>query len=263
MVFKLIQGGVMRKMFGIGAVLVLVAVSASVVPTEAGVSVQFSVGTHAGYVPFYDLEDDLDWDNMVVVDNDRVGFWVMAPSGRWVFRCRNMWYDYSCDEWRYGSWWYDYSLSYDPFYGVRFHIFMNRHYPRYHERYFYHDNGFYFRYNHRYNNYRHGQGDRHSDYNAPPRIERNEPAIHREKQSVQQVNPVQREVSRTTVITREPTRPVRTDGGDRINRTSSGRSYGSQTQVVRERSATTARVQPSSNGTRVTRTETRREMQRR
>lgn len=251
----------MRTMFGLAAVA-LIAVSASVVPAQAGVSVQFSVGAHSDYVGFNDLDYDMDWDNMMVVDNNRIGVWVMGPSGQWVFRCRNMWYDNSCDEWRYGPWWYDYYLSYNSFNGTRFHIFMNHHYPRYHERYFYHNNGFYLRYNHRQYDGG-GRGYRNNDYNTP-RMERNEPAIHREKQSMQQTNPVREQERTTTVITREPTRPVRTDGGNRVDRTD--RSYGSpsvgtQTRVVRERSTT--RVQPSSNGTRVVRTETRREMQRR
>jgi hypothetical protein len=90
--------------------------------------------------------------------------------------------------------------------------------------------------------------------------------IHREKQSVKRVGQV-REVdrSRTTVITRQPSNPVRTDGAVRtttIERKSSvSRPAVTQKQVVRERSST--RVQPSSNGTRVTKTETRREIKRR
>jgi hypothetical protein len=254
------KGGVMRKMFGITAVALL-AVSASVVPTQAGVSVQFSVAAHSEYVGFDDLEDGMDWDNMIVVDNNRIGVWVTGPSGQWVFRCRNMWYDNACDEWRYGPWWYDYYLSYGSCHGIRFHIFMNQHYPRYHERYFYHDNGLFFRYTNRH--YDRGERDyRNSGHNAL-RWERNEPAVHREKQSVQQVNPA-RGGERTTVITREPSQPVRIDGGNRIDRTDrtyGNRSGGTQTRVVRERSTT--RVQPSSNGTRTTRTETRREMPRR
>jgi hypothetical protein len=247
----------MRKMFGIAVVVSMLVVPGCVMTTMAGTSIQFSIEARSNYVGFNDLDDDMDWDNMMVVDNNRIGVWVMGPSGQWVFRCRDMWYDNSCDEWRYGPWWYDYYLSYGSFHGIHFHIFMNQHYPRYHERYFYHDNGFFFRYNHRYN-------DRHSDYSAP-RMERNGPAIHREKQTVQQVNPG-RGFERTTVITRVPSQPVGIDGGDRVDRTdrsSRGPSTATRTQIVRERSAAATRVQPSSNGTRVTRTETRREMQRR
>jgi hypothetical protein len=258
-VLNLYKGGVMRKMLGIPMVIAMLTVPACVVPTEAGVSVQISIGAHTGYVPFYELEDDIDWNNMVIVDNNRIGLWIMGPSGRWVFRCRDMWYDNACDEWRYGPWGYDYNLTYGSFNGIGFHVFMNQYYPRYHERYFYHDNGFYSRYDHRYfdrrGSYRREHDGRHSDYNAP-RMERNEPAIHREKQGVQQVAPAR---ERTTVITRMPTQSARTDGGDRIaraNRPSSG-------PAVRERSATAARVQPSSNGTGVTRSEIRSRAQRR
>jgi hypothetical protein len=76
----------------------------------------------------------------------------------------------------------------------------------------------------------------------------------------QSVSPQVNERTRTTVITRGSAQPVRTDGGNRITRSSSVRPSGAPSQVVRERNMTI--VRPSSNGSRVTRTETRREIRR-
>jgi hypothetical protein len=107
-------------------------------------SVQVSVGGPAGYVSYNSNDyDDMDREDLVVIDNNQVGFWVMLPSGRWVFRCRSMWYDSGWDEWCYGPWWDNYSISFNyngPFHlfghynGVWYHSFMYNHYPRYWER---------------------------------------------------------------------------------------------------------------------------------
>jgi hypothetical protein len=248
---QLIKGGVMRKMFALPVVLSMLAIPASVVPTTAGPRVGFSVEFGSGYIGCNDFEEDMDWDNLIVINNDRIGFWLVLPSGMCVFHCRNMWYDNGYDEWRYGPWWDDYTMSYGrPYHGVSFHIYMERYYPRYHARYFYHDNGHYYWNNHREYNRRYERDDRHSDYHAP-RMKSVEPAVNHETHGAVR----DMESNRTTVTIRSPSAPVRTDGGSRLDRTDRFSSDRSNAPVVRERSAT--RVQPSSNGTRGTRTETR------
>lgn len=139
----------MRTM--IGAVGLAVVLCAAVVSNaNAGVSVEVSVGGHHGFGPGVDCGfDDLDREDLIVINNNQVGFWVMLPSGRWVFQCRSMWFDSEWNEWRYGPWWHDYAVSYSchchdsfrqfcPFHGVQFHTYMHRHYPKYWNRTFSH-----------------------------------------------------------------------------------------------------------------------------
>lgn len=134
----------MRTMM-IGLVSLTTILSAAVGSNaDACVSVELSVGTpvvHASYIS-RDY-DNMDREDLIIINNNQVGFWVMLPSGRWVFRCRSMWYDSGWDEWCYGPWWDNYSISYDyngpfhlfgPSHGVWFHPYMQNHYPKYWER---------------------------------------------------------------------------------------------------------------------------------
>jgi hypothetical protein len=113
---------------------------------DAGVSVELSVGTpvlHGSYV--ISDYDDMDREDLIIIDNNQVGFWFMLPSGRWVFRCRSMWYDGGQDDWCYGPWWDNYSITfsydfnnpfhfYHPYRGAWFHSYMHNNYPHYWER---------------------------------------------------------------------------------------------------------------------------------
>ena len=124
--------------------LAVVLVAAVWSNADAGVSVRVSVGGPLVYGSYCSSDyDDMDREDLIVIDNNQVGFWVMLPSGRWVFRCRSMWYDNGWDEWHYGPWWDNYSISYnysDPFHfscpynGMWYHSFIYSHYPRYWER---------------------------------------------------------------------------------------------------------------------------------
>jgi hypothetical protein len=134
----------MRTM--IGAVSITAILFAAVwTNASAAVSVEVSVGS-PGYVLYNDRDyDDMDREDLIVIDNSQVGFWVMLPSGRWVFRCRSMWYDNVWDEWHYGPWWDNYSIAFapncsdafhlfHPYHGSWYHSYMHNHYPRYWER---------------------------------------------------------------------------------------------------------------------------------
>jgi len=103
LIFTLIKGGVMRKILGLSMLLTLLAVPAAVTPVYAGASVGLSLEVRSGYSTCDDFDADMDWDNLIVINNDRIGFWIMLPSGMQVFHCRDMYYDYGCDEWRYLS----------------------------------------------------------------------------------------------------------------------------------------------------------------
>jgi hypothetical protein len=275
----------MRNLIGLAVALALLSIpGCSRVYGGPGVSVTFS----AGYADYWD--DDMDWDNVIMIDNTRIGIWVMLPSGRWVLRCRSIWWDSGYDEWCFGPWWYDYSISYGchysyPFYGVGFHTYMHRHYPRWHNHYFNHRGGHYVRRMDRHPVYR----DNHAGHNAPvirheaprasaqavrPEPQRdNGPVIQRQRQRdnapVMRNEPPrdnnsvvqpQRQTERTTVITRERT-ITRTDGGDRIQRTNNI-TPSHQTEITRSR--TTTRDNSMRSGHSVTRTDTRsREIRRR
>lgn len=263
----------MRNLIGLAVALSLLSIpGCSRVYGGPSVSVTIS----SGYSTYWD--DDMDWDNVVMIDDSRIGIWVMLPSGRWVLRCRSMWWDSGYSEWCFGPWWYDYSISYGyhspwPFYGVGFHTYMHRHHPRWHNHYFSHRGGHYIRRVDRHPFYR----DNRAGHNAPvirheaprtgdrtvrPAPQRdNAPVIQREPQrtSGQVVQP-QKQTERTTVITRERT-VTRTDGGDRIQRTNNA---GPSRQAEVTRSRTITRDNSTRSGGSTTRTDTRsREIRRR
>jgi hypothetical protein len=134
----------MRTMIVTGS-LAAILFAASWSNADAGVSVEVSVGS-PGYVMHNNYNSDyMDREDLIVIDNSQVGFWVMLPSGRWVFRCRSMWYDSGWDEWHYGPWWDNYSIAFsadcddgfhlfNPYHGMWYHSYMYDHYPRYWER---------------------------------------------------------------------------------------------------------------------------------
>jgi hypothetical protein len=254
----------MHKIHELVMAAALLAVSASIAPVVAGHSVSVSLQVGSGYADCDDFEDDVDWDNMIVINNDRIGFWLMLPSGMWVFRCRDMHYDYAYDEWRYGPWWNDYTVSYGchchrhapsawcPHHGTRFHVYMRRHYPRYHDRYFTRYDGQY--YHHRNYHPRSKTVYSHSPDYGP--------------------NGTVRSVEHTRTIERDM--PVRIDGGDRMHRVESSRpqqvvrtnetvrrtstvqmnrELNSSGPMMRERS--TSRMQPAQGRSNITRIESR------
>jgi hypothetical protein len=136
------KGGFMRTIITVSVAAVLFAAVLS--NAGSGVSVQVSVGGPAGYVSYSNCDwDNMDREDLIIVNDNMVGFWVMLPSGRWVFRCRSMWYNNGYDEWCYGPWWDNYSFTYSamgPFHlfgahvGVWFHPYIYKHYPKYWRR---------------------------------------------------------------------------------------------------------------------------------
>lgn len=96
--------GHMRRL--IVALAVVVAVfSAS--NAQVGLSVNINVNRPAhppeGYVATCD-DDDMFREDLVVINNTCVGFWVILPTGRRILHCRNMWYDRKAGDWYYGPW---------------------------------------------------------------------------------------------------------------------------------------------------------------
>ena len=247
----------MRNLIGLAVALALLSIpGCSRVYAGPAVSVTIS----AGYSNYWD--DDMDWDNVVIIDNTRIGFWVMLPSGRWVLRCRSMWWNSGLAEWSFGPWWYDYSIVYGTYF-VPFHWYMHSYYPRWHNHYFSHRGGHYIRRVDRHPVYR----DNHPGYKAPavrheaprakaqtirPEPQRNNaPVIKREPQKAS--NPAvqpQKQTQRTTVITRERT-ITRTDGGNRIQQTKNA----GPSRVTQSRTMT--REKSMQSGHSVTRTNTR------
>lgn len=188
----------MRNLIGMSvlAAMMLIPGSASTAQAGASVSVSVGLGVGTGYSTYYDA--DMDWDNVLVLDDSRVGVWVMLPSGRWVFRIRNMWWNAEYEEWCFGPWYDDYSIVYNyhsnnhffgncGFHPVWFHMYMSSHYRPWHERHFYHQDGRYVR---RIDNKRH----------EPVRVTEFRREGHNE---------------RPAVIVRESKPPVRIDGGNR------------------------------------------------
>jgi hypothetical protein len=195
---------VMRNLIGMSVLAAMMLIPGSASTAQAGASVSVSVGLGTGYSTYYDA--DMDWDNVLVLDDSRIGFWVMLPSGRWVLRIRNMWWNAAYEEWCFGPWYYDYSIVYNyhshnhffgncGFHPVWFHMYMSNHYRPWHERHFYHQNGRYVR---RIDNRR----------NAPTIVRQREPARVTEVRK-------ERSNSRPAVIVRESKPPVRIDGGNR------------------------------------------------
>lgn len=179
------------------------------------VSVSSSSGCPGeGYV-YEDCDyEDMDWDNVIVLNNNLIGFWVVLPSGDWALRCRAMWYNSGSFEWTFGPWWYDYSVTYGchchddyvsyscPFHGQRFHVYMDLHYHDWHNRYFVYT----------YNRYQ-PRVERHIIVNSGRYYRRDEPVIYRHT-AVEKMQPGRSVIPpRTTVITRtrEISRPVNND----------------------------------------------------
>lgn len=135
----------MRNLIAVPAIAAVMLAASCLAPARAGVSVSINVGIPVGYSTG---EDDIDMNNdeLIVLNNDRVGFWIMLPNGRWAFKYRPMWFHRDYDEWYYGPWAIDYSMPYDPFWSsrcVRFQVYMNRHYPVYYGRFFRDDHWWY------------------------------------------------------------------------------------------------------------------------
>jgi hypothetical protein len=244
----------MRNLIGMSVLASLLLVPGSVTTAQAGasVSVSFNVGT-----PFSAwCDDDLDWDNAIMIDNSRVGFWVMLPSGRWVLRCRSMWWNASYDDWCFGPWYYDYSIAYCNdcryhFHGhysfpvVMFHNYMYQHCRPWYTRHFTNHNGRYVR----------NTIVRHRE---PVRVHEVTRERTNNRQSVivrERVQP-SRTVERKTVIVKESRPEVRANGGTRDTRVTATRSSSNKQPAV-TRSSSSARESGSRNKS-VTKTETRR-----
>jgi hypothetical protein len=255
----------MKNLIGLSVLAAMMLIPCYAQTAQAGASVSVSVGFGTGYATCYD--DDMDWDNVIVIDNSTVGFWVMLPSGHWVLRCRSMWWNQDCDDWCFGPWYYNYSIAYGchchdhfayycPFHAIRFHAFMNMHYRPWHDRYFHRDHNRYVR---RY--------PRHDDFHH----NRPHATVIRERETVRYNNQDNaRHNERTTVIVREK-EPVRIDGGNRPERIETRRqprvdngNYNSRsdrggdrrpTEVTRSRTMTR---ESGNQSTTITRTETRR-----
>jgi hypothetical protein len=271
----------MRNLIGLTALVSMMLIPGSPTTAQAGASVSLSVGFGSGYGTCYD--DDVDWDNALVLDDSRIGVWVMLPSGRWVLRIRSMWWNAEYDEWAFGPWYYDYNIAYNHhsrdhffrncgFNAVGFHFYMSQNYRPWHERHYYSNNG---RYTRRYSSYEAYHQERYKG----PAVRHQEPVV------VREVRP-SRGSERTTVIVRENKQPVRIDGGnrparienerqarmdvgtraDRIDRGNRpekiDRSSAPGRQVEVTRSRATTRETGNRGGT-VTRTETRRDVRKR
>jgi len=131
----------MRRLIVAGAVVFAVCSSGN---AQVGLSVNINVNRPAeapeGYVATCD-DDDMFREDLFVINNSCVGFWVVLPNGVHVLHCRNMWYDRQTRDWYYGPWHEDRTVSFarysrGPYYNVRFHDYMHRTYPRYYERRF-------------------------------------------------------------------------------------------------------------------------------
>jgi hypothetical protein len=205
----------MRNLIGMSVLAAMMLIPNCATTAQAGASVSVSVGFGVRYANFY--YEDIDWDNVYVIDNSRIGIWIMLPDGRWVLRCRSMWWNSDYDDWCFGPWYYDYSIAYgnfyawQPYHAIRFHVYMHQHYRPWHARYFNHHNGRYIR----RHDVRHNGG--HDAYRHNAR--RNAPVVTRQHEPAR-VTEVRRDGhnERTTVIVREKKQPVRIDGGNRPER---------------------------------------------
>lgn len=131
----------MRRLI-VALAIVLAAFSAG--NAQIGLSVNINVNRSAqapeGYIATCD-DDDMFREDLCVINNTCVGFWVVLPTGVHVLHCRNMWYDRQTRDRYYGPWHEDRTVSFarysrGPYYNVRFHDYMHRTYPRYYERRF-------------------------------------------------------------------------------------------------------------------------------
>lgn len=238
----------MRNLIKISTLAAMMLFPGSITPVQAGPSVSISFGL--GYSTCFD--DDMDLDDAFVLDDSRIGLWVMLPSGQWVLRVRSMWWNAACDDWVFGPWSYDYSVAYCPFshhhfyenisfYPVLFHIYMNNHHHNWHERYYHHRDGRYIaRYSqhedYRYKQYQHVRVIRQEE----PRRDHNGWAKRSNEQK--------------TVIVHETKQPVRIDGQNRDTRIENNRGNATRVEVTRSRSV--ERNNGNNNRT-VTRTERR------
>jgi hypothetical protein len=268
----------MRNFFGTA---VAVALSMVLFPSCAGtanaaVSVSVSVGASAGcpegyvYEDYADYDNEvMDWDNVIILNDNLLGYWVLLPGNHWALRCRSMWYNSGSYEWTFGPWWYDYSVSYNsPLPGVRFHIYMASHYPTWHNRYFVYSYNHYQPIVERHIYVNRGRYYRHDEpaiyrtqtvHNSRPATIQSTTVITRDKkvngpvkindakrnENVRQSRPATT-TQRTTTITRqkEIKQPVSNSGGSRSERISTNQGNSRQTQMTRTRTTT----QEHSNG---------------
>ncbi|MBN2037406.1 MAG: hypothetical protein JW768_11735 [Chitinispirillaceae bacterium] len=236
-----------------------------------GTSVSVSVGFSSGYVTCYD--EDMEWDNLIVIDNSRVGFWVMLPSGRWVFRCRSMWWSSAYDEWCFGPWYYDYSIVYRchchshyhpycPFHGIRFHVYMHKHYPKWHKRHFIHHRGAYVRRVDSHHRDRHGATVvRHVERRNGKDVQTHHQS-QKQKDVVREKRTPVRTIKKTTTVTREIQTPVRTNETRRSASISNNQSTKQQVKVTRSRTVVRQPAQTRTSKS-VTRTQTRKNSRKR
>jgi hypothetical protein len=143
----------MRNLIAVPAMFAAMLTIGSMTPSNAGVSVSFSVGMPVGYST---CEDDPEMDNssLIMLGDGRIGYWTMLPDGRWVMRCRSMWFNRGYEAWCYGPWMIDYSVGYDPYWSVHFvnfYDFIHVNYPRYYDRNFRNDRWWYRGNDERYN----------------------------------------------------------------------------------------------------------------
>jgi hypothetical protein len=143
----------MRTMSGTIITAAIICAMGVGMTASAGACVQVSVGcntnaqcnTNVECNTNYDNyeDDDVNCENLIVIDDNQVGYWVMLPSGRWVFRCRSMWFDAGLSDWRFGPWWNNVSISYGcqchnhgghwgycPSHGVRYNHYFTTYFPR-------------------------------------------------------------------------------------------------------------------------------------
>jgi hypothetical protein len=294
----------MRNLIGtaVAVVLSMMLLPSCCSTANAGVSVSMSVGTSAGcqgcpgegYV-FEDCSDDgMDWDNVIILNDNQIGFWVLLENGNWALRCRSMWYNSGSYEWTFGPWWYDYSISYVchchdsyvsyscPFHGVRFHNYMSIHYRDWHNRYFVYSHDRYQPIVERRIIVNRGRYFRHDEpavYRHPATIEKVRPGrtvtpqrttvITRERairpqvrvddgnrtELVQHSGPATSERTTTITRSREIRQPVSNNGGNRTERINTNQGNSRQTEMTRTR--TTTRERSNGNGNSSTRTDNR------
>jgi hypothetical protein len=215
-----------------------------------GLSVSVSVGAMAGCpeegYEYSDIDCDdevMDWDNVIILNDNLIGFWVLLPGNHWALRCRSMWYNSGSYEWTFGPWWYDNTIAYGchcsggytsyycPFHGVRFHNYMGLHYRDWHNRYFVYNND---RYQPRV--------ERHIIVNRGRYFRHDEPAIYRQHaidrtyiEQNRQCRPVADE--RAILINHESNRSIEIEKGNRAEKIGNGNKDNCrQSEVTRTRS---------------------------
>ncbi|MBN1128761.1 MAG: hypothetical protein JXA71_07230 [Chitinispirillaceae bacterium] len=242
----------MRNLIRMSVLAAIMLIPGCASTARAGASVSVSVNVGTPFSAWYD--SDLDWDNAIVIDNSRIGFWVMLPSGRWVLRCRSMWWNTAYDDWCFGPWYYDYSIAYCnhcygnyPFPVVRFHVYMHRYYRPWHTRHFTHHSGRYVR----HTAVRHHEPARVRQVRRGRTYEQPAVIVKKTKQPA-------RSIQKTAVIVKESKPSVRNDGGTRDTRINNSRGSAGDKQPAMTRSSSSSRTSGNRSGT-VTRTQTRRD----